>query len=77
MSGRCQPAARLWTDVQLCHLCSDCCQIPPSIRMLWFNICREFKSSACALLVDVQDTAPYRSMAQVKCWVVVCALIRT
>ena len=50
VSGRRQPAAGLWIDVQLCHLCSDCCQISPSICVLWFNLCRESKSSACALL---------------------------
>ena len=49
VSGRCQPAARLWTDIQLCHLCSDCCQISPSICVLRLDICREYKSSAYAL----------------------------
>ncbi len=77
MSGRRQPAAGLRIDVQLCHLCSDCCQISPSICVLWFNLCREVKSSACALLVKAQGIASYISMAQVLCCFEVCALIRT
>ena len=63
-AGRCQPAARPWTDIQLCHLCSDCCQISPGVCVLWLNVCREDTFSAYALLEKVHGTAPYLYIPQ-------------